>query len=127
METIPEYSYTEIEFEEDNAALFKCFDVFVHVPINTKIEAFGQIYIEALAAGIPGIFTLSGVAAEFIQDKKNALVVNFNSSDEIYNAINELIHNNELRNRIIENGRKDIAQLFSLSLMIEKLEKIYTV
>jgi glycosyltransferase involved in cell wall biosynthesis len=127
LETIPEYSYTEIEFEADNAALFKCFDVFVHVPINTKIEAFGQIYIEALAAGIPGIFTLSGVAAEFIQDKKNALVVNFNSSDEIYNAIDELIQNEEIRKLIIENGRKDIAQLFSLSLMIEKLEKIYTV
>lgn len=127
LDTIPENSYTEIEFEEDNAALFKCFDVFIHVPINTKIEAFGQIYIEALAAGIPGIFTLSGVATEFIQDKINALVVSFNSSDEIYDAIIELIHNDKLRNLIIENGRKDIEQLFSLSLMIEKLENIYTV
>jgi len=124
--SLPENSYTEIEFEADNAALFKCFDVFIHVPINKKIEAFGQIYVEALAAGIPSVFTLSGVATEFIQDKKNALIVNFNSSEDIYNAINEIIENKELRNLIIENGRKDITQLFSLSLMIEKLEKIYS-
>ncbi len=126
LNTLPKNTYTEIEFEADNAALFKSFDVFLHVPINPKIEAFGQIYVEALAAGIPSIFTLSGVATEFIENKKNAIVVDFNSSNAIYEAIIELIKNNNLKNKIIENGKKDIEQYFSLSLMITKLEKIYT-
>lgn len=126
LETLPKDTYTEIEFEQDNAALFKCFDVFLHVPINPKIEAFGQIYVEALAAGIPSVFTLSGVAAEFIADKKNAIVADFNSSDQIYNGIQEIIKNKPLKDLMIENGRKDIQQLFSLSLMIQKLETIYT-
>lgn len=123
--TLPENTFTEIEFEGDNAALFKCFDVFLHVPINPKIEAFGQIYVESLAADVPSIFTLSGVATEFIVNRKNAIVVDFNSSEEIYNAIIELISNESLKNKIIENGRKDIEEYFSLSLMIKKLEKIY--
>ena len=124
--TLPANTYTEIEFEQDNAALFKCFDIFIHVPINTKIEAFGQIYIEALAAGVPSVFTLSGVAVEFIKDKQNALVVPFQTSEEILEALQLLYSDTLLRNQLIEQGKASIQTLFSLPLMIEKLERIYS-
>lgn len=124
--TLPKNTFTEIEFEQDNAALFKCFDVFIHVPINTQIEAFGQIYIEALAAGVPSIFTLSGVAVEFIEDKKNARVVPFKSSDDIYNALQLIYSDTTIKNNLIQNGKESIQTLFSLPLMIQKLENIYS-
>ena len=57
---IPTINYIEIEFENDLFALYKLFDFYIHVPINKEIEAFGQTYIEALASGVPSIFTLSG-------------------------------------------------------------------
>ena len=74
---IPQEHYTEISFEKNLSALYQTFHLYVHTPINAEVEAFGQTYIEALAAGIPSIFTLSGVASEFIEHKKNALVVDF--------------------------------------------------
>lgn len=123
---LPKNNYKEIVFEEDNAALFKLFDVFVHVPIDPEIEAFGQIYIEALAVGVPSVFTLSGVAREFIVNNENALVVDFKNSDQIYTAVCMILENESLKQKLITNGRRDIEKDFSLPLYIDKLEKIYS-
>ena len=40
---IPAERYREIEFEDDCAALYRVFDVFVHVPVDPVSEAFGQV------------------------------------------------------------------------------------
>ena len=122
---LPEKNYIEIVFEEDNAAMYKLFDVFVHVPVDSEIEAFGQIYIEALAVGIPSVFTLSGVAREFIVNKENALVVDFRSAEQIFDAVCSILQDGDLREKIIQNGKRAIEKNFSLPIFIEKLEKIY--
>jgi glycosyltransferase involved in cell wall biosynthesis len=124
---VPTANYVEIDFESDIAALYKCFDIFIHVPINEKIEAFGQIYVEALAAGIPSVFTLSGIASEFILDKENALVVDYKNEEQIYLALDTLLKNQALRGNLIERGRKDLDKLFSIDRMIDKLEILYTI
>jgi glycosyltransferase involved in cell wall biosynthesis len=123
---LPIKNYKEIDFESDIAALYKCFDIFLHVPINEKIEAFGQIYVEALAAGIPSVFTLSGVATEFIRDNKNALVVDYKNEEQIYQAMKTLLQDQALRGNLIVQGRKDLDKLFTIGRMIDKLEILYT-
>ncbi len=124
LNTIPEESYRLIPFESDLQALFKCFDFYIHVPINETIEAFGQTYIEALASGIPSVFTLSGVAPEFIQHEKNALVVPFKNSEEIHTALSRLISEPELCSALSYNGLESI-QGFSLRKFIQNLEDLY--
>ncbi len=121
---LPKNSYQVIPFENDLFALYQLFDVYVHAPINPQIEAFGQTYVEALAAGIPSVFTLSGVAQEFVKHKKNALVVPFKNSDEIYNNIKKLLEDKSLQKNLIEKGR-DSVQLFLLKNMINKLAHLY--
>jgi glycosyltransferase involved in cell wall biosynthesis len=122
---LPENSYIELQYEHDNAALFKLFDVFVHVPINKTAEAFGLIYIEALATGTPSVFTLSGIASECIRDKENALVVDFQSAEQIYKAVERILEDNELRSNLITTGRRDVENRFSLPVMIQSLEQLY--
>ena len=122
---IPKYNYIEITFESDIQSLYKIFDIFVHVPINYNIEAFGQTYIEALASGVPSVFTLSGVANEFIENQKNAIVVPYENIEAISEAINRLIKSKDLANIIVENGKKDVNVLFQLSKMILSLEILY--
>jgi glycosyltransferase involved in cell wall biosynthesis len=122
---IPEENYTEILFEEDITALYKLFDVFVHVPINANLEAFGQTYVEALAAGVPSVFTLSGVAPEFIVHKKNAWVVPFCDSESIFYGLKWLIFDKPLRESISRLGRESVIQKFQLEKMIEGLEYLY--
>lgn len=122
---LPAESYIEIPFEEDIFALYRLIDIFVHVPIDIQSEAFGQVYVEALAAGVPSVFTLSGIANDFIEDRSNALVVPFRDSEAIYLAISELTENGELRETIARSGRKDVMSLFTLDKMIHSLEALY--
>lgn len=118
------HQYQTISFEPNLFALYQLFDVYVHVPINNEIEAFGQTYIEALAAGIPSVFTLSGVANEFINHQQNAWVVDYKNSDEIYKGITAMLNNDMLKNQLIKNGQQSIEP-FKLTLFIQKLEKLY--
>ena len=121
---LPSTCYTEITFEENLAALYQVFNVFVHVPIDPRQEAFGQTYVESLASGVPSIFTLSGVAPEFIVHEENALVVPFCDSESICLSIIRILKDEDLRNRLIKNGKKS-AQLFPVSKMLDNLIKLY--
>lgn len=125
LERVPSKSYIEIRFEMDVFSLYKLFDIYVHVPIDSELEAFGQTYVEALAAGIPSIFTLSGVAPEFIKNRHNALVVPFKNTDAIYNSMIELTENKALQATLISNGEKDVLEKFNLDKMILSLEQLY--
>jgi glycosyltransferase involved in cell wall biosynthesis len=122
---IPSSHLSLIRFEKDLPALYHVFDQFIHVPINSEVEAFGQVYVEALAAGIPSIFTLSGIARDFVKDRENALVVPFQDSHAILNAMLELEKSQLLCNRIIEKGKKDVQDLFRLDQMVTKLQEVY--
>jgi len=125
LDQIPDKNYLEIKFENNIFALYRVFDIFVHVPIHNEMEAFGQTYVEALASGIPSVFTLSGISNEFIKHKHNALVVSYKNSDEIYNSIIELLEDKSLREKLIFNGKKDVNSLFELHKMISSLEAVY--
>jgi glycosyltransferase involved in cell wall biosynthesis len=124
---LPQTSYTEILFEKNLPALYKTFTLYVHTPINAEVEAFGQTYVEALAAGVPSVFTLSGVAREFIEDEKNALVVDFCNGQQIFEAMQRLLSDKNLQDKLITNGKESIKRLFPLHRYIELLEKLYVV
>lgn len=125
LKDIPVKNYVEIEFENNLFALYKLFDVFVHVPIDKYAEAFGQIYVEALASSIPSVFSISGIANDFIINRHNALVVDYKSSKSIHDAIIEIITNKDLSNKLTQNGISDVEQLFPIYRMIQSLELLY--
>ncbi|MCW5959739.1 MAG: glycosyltransferase family 4 protein [Pyrinomonadaceae bacterium] len=126
LKEIDESRYIMIEFESNILALFKTFDVFIHVPVNERSEAFGQIYVEALAMGIPSVFTLSGVASDFIKDKENALVVSHCNSQEITEAVARILEDSSLSEKIIVQGRRDVKKFFHIDEMIKSLDSIYS-
>ncbi|NEO44857.1 MAG: glycosyltransferase family 4 protein [Moorea sp. SIO4A3] len=125
LQSIPTDRYVEIPFENDMFALYKLFDVFVHVPMAPNMEAFGQVYIEALAAGIPSVFTRSGVVDEFIVHNKHAYLVDYENSDQIYEGIKTILENNSLRESLIYNGGQSVRDMFDLKQMIGSLESLY--
>lgn len=125
LKTIPENNYTEIVFENDFISLYSLFDIYVHTPINDNLEAFGQTYVEALATGTPSVFTLSGVANEFIKNEYNALVVDYQNTEQIETCIKRILTNVSLKNQIVTNGEESINGLFTLQKMIYKLENLY--
>jgi glycosyltransferase involved in cell wall biosynthesis len=122
---LPKESYVEVPYEDDVYALYKLFDVFVHVPVGPRIEGFGQTYVEALAAGVPSVFTKAGVAHDFIVDRENALVVDYQKPDQIRHAVTEILDHAALRRVLIENGMRSVGQRFKIGDHIARLSELY--
>ena len=116
---LPTDTYCEIEFEQDIAALYQTFDLFVHTPIHPAAESFGQVYVEALLCGIPSVFTLSGILSDIEVNNENIRIVSFKDSKSIQAAINELL--------LVERPNKPIINShgFSIQSMISKLSFLY--
>ncbi len=122
---IPTENYTEIPFENDIVALYQLFDMHIHTPINAHTEAFGQTYVEALISKIPSIFTLSGIANNFIKHEENALIVPYKDTNAIYEAMIKLLEDKNLRGNLVKNGFEAVKKDFSLEIYIKKLEELY--
>jgi glycosyltransferase involved in cell wall biosynthesis len=101
------------------------FDVFVHTPINDEFEAFGQTYIESLALGIPSVFTLSGIANDFIVDRRNALVIPHQDSESLFEALDLLLKDGKLREKLILQGKSDVCERFNIQRMIKQMDDLY--
>ena len=118
-------NFTILNFDENIFSIYPIFDFFIHVPIDADIEAFGQTYIESLASKVPCIFTLSGIAKDFIINNKNAIVVSFKNSDEIYQSLINLIENPELTKQIVLNGYNEVLKRFKIEDKIKQLNALY--
>ncbi len=125
LKELPQSSYVTIEHETNIHLLYKLFDVFIHVPINSKIEAFGQTYIESLICKVPLIATKSGIANEILSNEFNAMIVEYKNADEIYSALISILTSNNLKERLIENGYQTVKNKFGLENMISKLKELY--
>lgn len=122
---LPADSYLRIKYEYDTSSLYKLFDVFVHVPVDEVVEAFGQVYVEALSAGVPCVFSLSGIALDFIKNKENAVVVPYCDSTAIVEGMQDILKNEHLRSDLIRNGREIVREKFSLQTFFDRLGKVY--
>ncbi|RYE25844.1 MAG: glycosyltransferase family 1 protein [Sphingobacteriales bacterium] len=125
LKELPQESYKAVRFEPEISSVYKMLDIFIHAPIRDHDEAFGQIYVEALAAGVPSVFTLSGIAPDFIEDKKNAVVVPFMNADAVYEAMNVLLSDKELSAAVARGGKESVQGAFSLNRMMKNLEQLY--
>jgi glycosyltransferase involved in cell wall biosynthesis len=121
---LPEESYTEIEFENDNAALFKIFDVFVHVPVSPTAEAFGLVYLESLISSVPGVFTKSGIGNNILVDNKNCCIVNYSNSQEIEDSILKLLTNKLFRESVQQNGM-ETSKSFTFDKKLNEIQSLY--
>ncbi len=125
LDDLPRDRYREIEFEEDIFALYQLFDVYVHAPIGVNFETFGRIYVEALAAGVPTIFTLSGVGPEFLAHRENTWLVKHKDSDAIYQGLQALLGNETLCESLVREGRRSVEERFCLRGMIRATTDLY--
>jgi len=100
-------------------------DIFVMVSEN---ETFGQVYIEAMACGIPVIGTNVGGIPEVIIDNFNGFLVEPNNPSILTQRIEELLHNEKHRKEFILNGLKTVRRKLSterqFSLLFNHLNKL---
>jgi glycosyltransferase involved in cell wall biosynthesis len=87
-------------------------DIFVGTATE---EAFGQTLLEASACGIPVVaFDRGGVSDIVVQEQTGLLIKNL-SVNELYGAINRLLADPSLRDKLGRNARKRVESHFTLA------------
>ncbi len=96
-------------------------DVFV---MPSLLEAFGVVFLEAMACGIPVIGTRVGGIPELIQDGYNGLLVDPDNPDALAQAIVRVLTDDILWKQLQEAGLKT-AYHFDVKRMMQCTYKIY--
>lgn len=76
-------------------------DVFV---LPTLYEGFGQVFLEAMASGLPIVTTDVAGNKEIVEDRKNGILVKPKSSAEVADAAVNLLTNRNLRAKMKSNN-----------------------
>jgi len=87
--------------------LLKSSDIFV---FPTRIEGFGMVLIEAMAAGIPIVTTESPGVKEIMEHNKTALLSAVDDTSSIVSNIIKLAGDRGLRERLTASCREELAK-----------------
>lgn len=93
-------------------------NVFV---LPSENETLGQVYIEAMACGVPVIGTKAGGVPEIISHEYNGFLIQPNDASILTQKIEELLKNQKLRRIFIKRGLKIVETKFSTEKQLNKL------
>lgn len=99
-------------------------NLFIGATWNNGLgEGFGLIYVEAMSAKVPVLAIDVGAANEIINDGISGFLIKSNSSQELYNKIQEIdfTKTDYLRENAFENASKK----FDIHVTMEKLKELY--
>ncbi len=100
------------------------FDIYC-APSTLDSESFGVAVIEASACGVPVIVSRVGGLPEVVQNRITGIVVPPKNDNFLAQALEDLIINKELRQRMGEAGRKFVEQFYAWESCVDKMEKLY--
>lgn len=88
-------------------------------------EAFAFAPMEAMASGIPTIYSMEGSGNELIRDREDGLLIDPSSEESIAQAIEFILHNPEIASQIGRNGSEKIKLQFSKEKMTTETLNFY--
>jgi len=97
-------------------------DVFVRPSLS---EGLGNVFLEAMAVGLPVIGTPVGGIVDFLQDGKTGLFCQVHNPKSIAEKIKLLLNDDNLRQRIINNAKKLVKNNYSWDLISQKMNHIF--
>lgn len=106
---------------DDVHPAYSAADIYVHPSLY---EGFGLSVVEAMAAGIPIVASNVGGIPEIARNRKEALLVEPGQTENLKTAIQEVLSDPDLRQRLVEAGQSR-AEQFDVSVMVKKYEKLY--
>ncbi|MDD5016377.1 MAG: glycosyltransferase family 4 protein, partial [Atribacterota bacterium] len=104
-------------------ALLNSADIFVYpsTPFGGWEEQFGYAMAEASACGVPVVATQTGSISEVIKNGQSGILVDPNSPDQLAEAINKVLSDDNLKKQMGEHGRKYIIENFSHQVVASKI------
>ncbi len=96
----------------------------IHIALS-KQEGQGLNNIEAMASGLPIVATKIRGHVDVVQDKRNGLLFDLNSKDELIEKVLQMYCNKDERLRYSENNIRDVEK-FSINKAVNKMADIYS-
>lgn len=108
--------------EEQVINEFQNFDIAV---FPSTFESFGVAALEAQSCGIPVVVSDAGGLLESTKPNVTSLVAKKESVESLYNEIQKLVQNKELRENMGIAARKFVEENYSLTDNFNDIDKIY--
>jgi glycosyltransferase involved in cell wall biosynthesis len=113
------------EIDDNLASYYHASDVFA-LPSCERSEAFGIVQLEAMACGRPVVNTQIDSAVPYVSlDGVTGFTVQPRSSDAIATALNRLLNNPELRERMGRAARDRVVNEFGIRKMAARTLELY--
>jgi glycosyltransferase involved in cell wall biosynthesis len=94
------------------------------VPVR-KHDGYGLYLLESNAAGIPVVQPESGAFPEIIERTGGGIIYSPDNVSELSISLLNLFRDNDLRNKLGENGRERVRKDLSMKKMSENLSEVY--
>jgi len=108
----------------DNMAdVYAGIDLLVHS--STRPEPFGRVLIEAMAAGVPVIASAQGGPTEIVEDGVTGLLVAPGSSEELADAMRQLLGDAPRRVAMGVAARQRAIEHFDIRRQVERIQSLY--
>ena len=99
-------------------------DIIDLLLVPSQKEGFGYSIIEAFLKGVPVIGYNTGGIAEIIRDRENGLLFYNYNSLALVEKIEDIISNDNLRRKIVQQAKEDVLYFSSRRMAIDT-EKVY--
>jgi len=111
-----------IGFQNDVVSFLNTLDVFA---LATNSEGFGQVVIEAMAAGKPVVTSKIAPLTEIVADGETGLLVESRSPQSFASAIAQLLIDPMERHRMGARGRERVTKSFTAERMTQETLLLY--
>ncbi len=101
---------------------YKCADVFVFASYT---ETQGLVILEAMAAGLPVVALGKMGVKDLLERSGGGIMIEELDEKEFAEAIEKVLSDPELRERLSRAGRKFVKENFSIRRTVEKMVKLY--
>jgi glycosyltransferase involved in cell wall biosynthesis len=111
-----------VGFQDDVSSFLQSLDLFAFASTS---EGFGQVVIEAMAAGKPVVATNVSALREIVIDRETGLLASPRDPQGLVGPICRLLKDADLRRKMGRAGRKRVEETFNAERMVEGTIKLY--
>ena len=92
--------------------------------LPSAAEGFGLVLTEAMAAGVPVVATDVAGIRDVVRNGETGLLVPAGSPPDLARAIDRILFDNGLRDRLVTEGHKDVARRFAWDVVLPRYRQL---
>ncbi len=109
-------------FQLDVSEIIATFDVAV---LPSFFEGMGRVLLESMAMGKPVVASRVGGIPDLVEHGINGLLVTPGDTQELTDALQKILNDKKLAQRLGKEGQKRVKEQFSADVMVQSIEKVY--